>query len=102
MGEKDRLEEQSLLELKEQAKKELEDWYKRYNSELEKTKETNRAAQEDLVNEVSQMNDIEPGTEWDRVAKHCDFNSKTAKNTKDVSRMRGILLQLKQNPPARD
>lgn len=100
--EKDRNEEKNLQELKAQAQKELDDWYKHYNAEMEKTRETNRAAQETLVSEVSQMNDIEPGTEWDRVAKQCDFNSKTARNTKDVSRMRGILLQLKQNPPARD
>lgn len=100
--EKDREEERSLQELKDQAQKELADWYKHYNAEMEKTREINRAAQESLVSEVSQMNDIEPGTEWERVAKQCDFNSKTARNTKDVSRMRGILLQLKQNPPARD
>ncbi len=37
-----------------------------------------------------------PGTEWERVAKLCDFNPKTAKNTKDVGRMRSVILQLKQ------
>lgn len=49
---------------------------------------------------MAEMNDIEPGTEWDRVHKLCDFNQKTSRNTKDTSRMRSILLQLKQNPKA--
>jgi len=96
---KDENEEKKLNELREQAKQELNDWYKHYDEQLEKTKETNRSAQETFVSEV---NDIQPGTEWERVAKQCDFNAKTARNVKDVSRMRGILLQLKQNPPTRD
>lgn len=43
-----------------------------------------------------------PGHEWERVARLCDFNPKNSKNTKDVSRMRSIFLQLKQTPMARD
>jgi hypothetical protein len=40
----------------------------------------------------------EQGQNWESVAKLCDFNPKGNKNTKDVSRMRSILLQLKQTP----
>lgn len=40
-----------------------------------------------------------PGHEWERVARLCDFNPKNNKNTKDVSRMRSLFLQLKQTPP---
>lgn len=47
---------------------------------------------------VAQMDPIEPGTEWERVHKLCEFNSKNSKNQTDLSRMRSILLQLKQNP----
>jgi hypothetical protein len=36
--------------------------------------------------------------EWDRIAKHCEFNPKANRNTKDVSRFRSLLLQLKQQP----
>ncbi len=43
-----------------------------------------------------------PGHEWECVARLCDFNPKNSKNTKDVSRMRSIFLQLKQTPLVRD
>lgn len=42
-----------------------------------------------------------PGSEWEKVARMCDFNPKNNKNTKDVSRMRSMFLQLKQTPPIR-
>jgi hypothetical protein len=41
------------------------------------------------------------GQEWDRISKLCDFNPKANKNAKDVSRMRSLLLQLKQQPLVR-
>ena len=51
---------------------------------------------------VEERDEDAPGTEWERVARLCDFSSKTSKNTKDVSRMRSIFLQLKQTPLVRD
>merc|ERR1712130_849219 len=78
-------------ELKEKAKKELEDWYKRYEGQLEKTKSSNR--EEETKYESNELNGIEPGTEWERVVKHCDFSAKAPGHTKDVSRMRTIMLQ---------
>jgi len=39
-----------------------------------------------------------PGHDFERVCRMCDFNPKGTKNTKDVSRMRSIFLQLKQTP----
>jgi len=96
---KDEDEEVMKEKLRLQARQELEDWYKRYESQLEKTKEDNREAESDFVAEVGGMNHIEPGSEWERVSKHCDFSAKAPGHTKDVSRMRSILLQLKQSPP---
>lgn len=49
---------------------------------------------------VAEADDVEPGTEWERIAKLCDFNPKSSRTSKDVSRMRSIILQLKQSPPA--
>jgi len=100
LREKDENEENNKDDLKKQAAKELEDWYKRYEEQLNKNKETNRNDEQTVVQ--AEVNSIEPGTEWERVAKQCDFSSKNTRNIKDVSRMRGILLQLKQNPPTRD
>jgi len=79
-------------------KKELDDWYNRYNEQLEKVQNENRAAQDQFIEE---MTDTKPGNEWEKVARFCDFNPKFSKNTKDVSRMRSLLLQLKQNPLVR-
>jgi hypothetical protein len=50
--------------------------YKRYETQLEATKSTNREAESDFVAEVGGMNHIEPGSEWERVSKHCDFSAK--------------------------
>jgi len=96
---KDAEEEVRKEELREKARKELEDWYKLYEERLAKSKANNREKEEEFVAEVGGMNHITPGSEWERVAKHCDFSAKAAGHTKDVSRMRSILLQLKQNPP---
>ena len=69
--------------------------YKRYQDNLDKTKKTNREDEKEFVAEV---NDITPGTEWERVTKLCDFGGKNANknSSKDMSRMKSILLQLKQ------
>nr|ACO15168.1 Clathrin light chain [Caligus clemensi] len=93
LEEKDEKEEVMKKELKEQAKKELDDWYKNYNQQLKTTQDNNRGSEKDFIAEV---NDITPGTEWERVHKLCDFSTKNNRNSKDMSRMRHILLQLKQ------
>ncbi|XP_065262186.1 clathrin light chain A [Emys orbicularis] len=85
-------------EWKEKAIKELEDWYARQDEQLQKTKVNNRAAEEAFVNDVEETS---PGTEWERVARLCDFNPKSSKQAKDVSRMRSILISLKQAPLVR-
>lgn len=98
LEQKDAEEEIKKQELHESAKKELEEWYRHHAEQVEKTKSQNRNAEKEYVME----RDSEvPGQEWERIARLCDFNPKTSKNTKDVSRMRSIILQLKQNPPIR-
>ncbi|XP_067409474.1 clathrin light chain A isoform X4 [Emydura macquarii macquarii] len=82
-------------EWKEKAIKELEEWYARQDEQLQKTKANNRAAEEAFVNDVEETS---PGTEWERVARLCDFNPKSSKQAKDVSRMRSVLISLKQAP----
>jgi len=92
---KDEEEAIKMAELKEKAKKELEDWRRSYSEELERTKAENRVAEEAFLADV---HGLKPGTEWERVARHCDFNSKANFNKKDRSRMRSVILQLKSSP----
>lgn len=61
---------------------------------------TFRNAEKEWIAERDQKE--EPGQEWEKIAKMCDFNPKSAKNSKDTTRLRSILLQLKQSPPAVD
>ncbi|XP_060093018.1 clathrin light chain A isoform X2 [Heteronotia binoei] len=103
-------------EWKEKAIKELEEWYARQDEQLQKTKANNRVADEafykqpsaDVIGYVAAeeafVNDVDessPGTEWERVARLCDFNPKSSKQAKDVSRMRSVLISLKQAPLVR-
>ncbi|XP_033726581.1 clathrin light chain B-like isoform X2 [Pecten maximus] len=95
---KDKEEEKKQEEMRDGAKKELDDWYKHNQEQLEKTKENNRAAEEAFVKD---RDETQPGGEWEKICRLCEFNPKNSKNTKDVSRLRGILLQLKQTPLVR-
>ncbi|XP_012280128.1 clathrin light chain isoform X2 [Orussus abietinus] len=97
LEEKDAEEERKKEEWRLAAKKELEEWYKHHTEAISKTKATNRNAEKQFVAEADE---VEPGTEWERIAKLCDFNPKSSRTSKDVSRMRSIILQLKQTPPA--
>ncbi|KAJ9589006.1 hypothetical protein L9F63_017701 [Diploptera punctata] len=97
LEEKDENEEKRKEELREGAKKELDEWYRHHEEQIAKTKAANRNAEKQFVAETDE---IEPGTEWERIAKLCDFNPKSSKTSKDVSRMRSIILQLKQTPPS--
>ncbi|KAG8595020.1 hypothetical protein GDO81_001394 [Engystomops pustulosus] len=100
-------------EWKEKAGKELEEWYTRQDELLQKTKANNRVADEAFYKQpfadvigyvaaeeafVSDAEETAPGTEWERVARLCDFNPKSSKQAKDVSRMRSVLISLKQAP----
>nr|XP_020446607.1 clathrin light chain B isoform X2 [Monopterus albus] len=85
-------------EWREKAKKELEDWHVHQNEQMEKNKVNNRASEEAFLAETDGES---PGTEWERVARLCDFNPKTNKQAKDVSRMRSVLISLKQMPLVR-
>jgi len=85
-------------EWKEKARKELEDWHLHQNEQMEKNKANNRASEEAFL---AECDGDSPGSEWERVARLCDFNPKTNKQAKDVSRMRSVLISLKQTPLVR-
>jgi len=97
LEQKDIEEEKKKDELRASAKHELEEWYRHHLEQVEKTQLQNRNAEKEHVMERDAQ---VAGQEWERIARLCDFNPKTSKTTKDVSRMRSIILQLKQNPPS--
>ncbi|XP_062903049.1 clathrin light chain A-like isoform X1 [Mobula hypostoma] len=114
------------LEWREKAKKELEDWYTQQEEHLEEMKTNNRILDEafykqpfaDVIGYVTnikqhcynlqqtedtaagEVQEIGSGSDWERVLHLCDLNSKTSKPSKDVSRMRSVLLSLSQVPVA--
>uniref|UniRef100_UPI00358F5DB5 clathrin light chain A-like isoform X1 n=1 Tax=Myxine glutinosa TaxID=7769 RepID=UPI00358F5DB5 len=103
-------------EWREKARHELEEWYVRQSEQLEKTRKNNRVADgafykqqnADMIGYmaaeeafVQDRDEESPGTEWERVARLCDFNPKSTKQSKDVSRMRSIIISLKQSPLVR-
>ncbi|XP_042194869.1 clathrin light chain A isoform X3 [Callorhinchus milii] len=81
------------IEWREKAKKELEDWYTQQEEQIEETKTNNRTPEE-AVEEVGS------GSDWERVLLLCDMNSKSSKQSKDVSRMRSVIISLNQMPLA--
>ncbi|KAM8799003.1 clathrin light chain B isoform 1-T1 [Eudromia elegans] len=103
-------------EWREKAKKDLEEWNLRQNEQMEKNRANNRIADKafyqqpdaDVIGYVAseeaflkESKDEAPGSEWEKVAQLCDFNPKSSKQSKDVSRMRSVLISLKQTPLSR-
>ncbi|KAJ7316567.1 hypothetical protein JRQ81_002729 [Phrynocephalus forsythii] len=103
-------------EWREKAKKDLEEWNVRQNEQMERNRANNRIADKafyqqpdaDVIGYVAseeaflkESKEETPGTEWEKVAQLCDFNPKSSKQSKDVSRMRSVLISLKQTPLAR-
>ncbi|KFP04626.1 Clathrin light chain B, partial [Calypte anna] len=98
------------------AKKDLEEWNLRQNEQVEKNRANNRIADKafyqqpdaDVIGYVAseeaflkESKEETPGSEWEKVAQLCDFNPKSSKQSKDVSRMRSVLISLKQTPLSR-
>ncbi|XP_013787117.1 clathrin light chain B-like isoform X2 [Limulus polyphemus] len=96
LKEKDEQESLKKEEMHQTALKEIEEWYARYHEQIEKSKFNNRNAEMEYVNERDTQ--VPTGQEWDRISRMCDFNPKASRGTKDTSRMRSIILQLKQTP----
>ena len=69
--------------------------YKKYDEEVRLKKEENKMLEQEFLKDV---HGLKPGTEWERVARNCDFNSKVVHSKKDRSRMRNVILSLKQQP----
>jgi len=97
LAKKDADEEKKKAEWREAARRELEDWYRHRDEQVEKARKLNRESENVFV---AERDEKKPGGEWERIGRLCDFNPKSSRGAgaKDVSRMRSILLQLKQSP----
>ncbi len=98
---KDSEEEIKRKELREQAKKELDDFYKQRIEQLERTKgqnrTNNRTFEDDLFNNGNKSTTSNGKVnDWDKITSLCEFNPKNNRSQKDLTRYRSVLLQLKQ------
>lgn len=87
---KDQQEKERDKELEVAAKLELEEWYVKYNERIAAIKEENRKREA-----APQEEEAGESLEWDKVIELCGF--KSPKSVKDTSRMRSILLKLKES-----
>eukprot|EP00123_Amoebidium_parasiticum_P013689 comp22100_c0_seq1/m.32246 comp22100_c0_seq1/g.32246 ORF comp22100_c0_seq1/g.32246 comp22100_c0_seq1/m.32246 type:complete len:226 (-) comp22100_c0_seq1:87-764(-) len=96
LAEKDAQSAQGLAALKAKAQDDLATLYRNYDEQ----KLAQRAANKDAQKDVAPA-EVAVAADWETVCSMCDFNPKTAKGQRDTSRLRGILLQLKQSPLVR-
>jgi len=94
---KDSEEEIKRKDMREQAKKELDDFHKQRLEQLERTKGQNRSKNHPMEDELFK-NGTSNGkvNDWDKITSLCEFNPKNNRSQKDLTRYRSILLQLKQ------
>ncbi|CAF1131804.1 unnamed protein product [Didymodactylos carnosus] len=106
---KDADEETKKKEMKEQAKKELDDWYKNRLEQMERVKNQNRMNNRTMEDELFHSGNESSSTmangnndkrinDWDKITSLCEFNPKNIRSQKDLTRYRSLLLQLKQTP----
>lgn len=91
LEEKDKRERERDQELAVAAKLQLEEWSVKYNEKIASIKAENRKREELRPKE----DDAGESLEWDKVVDLCGF--KSPKSVKDTSRMRSILLKLKES-----
>jgi len=95
---KDTEEETKRKDLREQAKKELDDFYKQRTEQLERTKGQNRSNNHTFEDDLFKNGHSTNGkvNDWDKITNLCEFNPKNNRSQKDLTRYRSVLLQLKQ------
>jgi len=100
ISKKDSDEETKRKEMREQAKKELDDFHKQRLEQLERSKEqnrlNNRKLEEDLLKNSANSTSNGKSNDWEKITSLCEFNPKNNRSQKDLTRYRSVLLQLKQ------
>lgn len=100
ISKKDLEEETKRKEMREQAKKELDDFYKQRAEHMERSKEqnrvNNRTLEADLLKNGTASTSNGKTYDWEKITSLCEFNPKNNRSQKDLTRYRSVLLQLKQ------
>jgi len=98
ISKKDTDEEVKRKEMREQAKKELDDFYKQRIEQMERVKGQNRLNNRTLEDDLFKNGNKSNGkvNDWDKITSLCEFNPKNNRSQKDLTRYRSVLLQLKQ------
>merc|ERR1711972_683082 len=79
------------------ASEELTKWYEDLNADTKKRHATNRT--DESTAEVARAEAMKPGANpWKLVAELIDTNARTSEESRDTSRMRALLIQLKTSP----
>ncbi|KAA0187822.1 Clathrin light chain [Fasciolopsis buskii] len=98
IAQKDAEEQKMVAELKEAGQKELENWYKHYQNQLNtRARELREGGAHALMengDNSGQRPTVEDREVWEKICNMCDFQAKQ-KSVPDMTRMRSILLSLK-------
>mmetsp|Transcript_23778 Transcript_23778/g.54008 ORF Transcript_23778/g.54008 Transcript_23778/m.54008 type:complete len:194 (-) Transcript_23778:111-692(-) len=92
-----RKEETDRKERRLKASDELSKWYDERTSDISKKKNTNRA-DEGMAQKAREAAEKPGANPWERVVDLIDTSARTADESRDTSRMRALLIQLKSNP----
>merc|ERR1719296_492471 len=93
-----RKEEQQRRETREKAAAEVAKLNQDRTAERTKRVEVNRTQEKEM--ETGRLAAMKPGANpWELVASLIDTNARTADESRDTSRMRSLLIQLKSSPP---
>merc|ERR1719378_272056 len=83
-------------ELRAAAAAEIAKWKEERNANIKKAHDTNLANQEALA---QSDNSVPGATTWERIVNLIDLNARASDESRDTSRMRNLLIQLKSSPP---
>jgi len=98
LEEKARKEEEEKKDRKKSAAEELAKFYEDSDANKKKRQQTNRAA-EDEASEHLKAESPKPGSNtWERFVDLIDTKARASDESRDTSRMRSILIQLKSSP----
>jgi hypothetical protein len=92
--EKDAASAQKRAQVLEEGQKALEKFYEEYNYQKTKNMTLNKE-REEASRRDREILPSSASTSWKRVCRYLDLNQKSNRSTKDLSRMKSLLLQLK-------